>query len=175
MSTANEQTYTLGDIVARFGGELLGDAQVRVSQVASLEKAQACHISFFTASRFQKQLDATAAGAVIVGVEARDATPKPRIVSSNPYAYFAKVSTLLNPAPADCSGIHPTAQVEEGAVVAPTASIGPFVQHRTRREDRRTGRDRCRLRDWREQPKSAPIAGFIPAWWFTTSASSVSG
>lgn len=127
MSAANEQTYTLGDIVARFGGELLGDAQVRVSQVASLEKAQACHISFFTAGRFQKQLDASAAGAVIVGADARDATSKPRIVSSNPYAYFAKVSALLNPPPLIEAGIHATAQVGEGAMVAPTASIGPFV------------------------------------------------
>lgn len=127
MSFANEQTYTLGDIVARFGGEVLGDAQVQVSQVASLETAQAGHISFFTASRFQKQLDATAAGAVIVGVDARDATQKPRIVSSNPYAYFAKVSTLLNPTPPIEPGIHATAQVEDGAIVAPTASIGPFV------------------------------------------------
>jgi UDP-3-O-[3-hydroxymyristoyl] glucosamine N-acyltransferase len=127
VSPANEQTYTLGDIVARFGGEIFGDAQVRVSQVASLEKAQACHISFFTASRFQKQLDATKAGAVIVGVEARDATQKPRIVSSNPYAYFAKVSALFNPAPVIEAGIHATAQVGDGAVIAPTASVGPFV------------------------------------------------
>lgn len=117
----------MGDIVARFGGEVLGDPQVAVSQVAALETARAGNISFFTGSRFQKQLDATEAGAVIVGAEARDATLKPRIVSGNPYAYFAKVSSLLNPSPAFEAGVHATAQVEEGALVAPTASIGPFV------------------------------------------------
>ncbi len=127
MNAANQQTYTLGDIVARFGGEVLGDARVRVSQVASLETARAEQISFFTGSRFQKQLDASAAGAVIVGANARDATQKPRIVSNNPYAYFARVSALLNPEPTGIPGIHATAVVEEGAVIAASASIGPFV------------------------------------------------
>ena len=53
-------SFTLGEIVERFGGELLGDASIRVSQVAALETAQAHHLSFFTATRLQKQLDATA-------------------------------------------------------------------------------------------------------------------
>lgn len=127
MSTGNEYLFTLGEIVERFGGELVGDPTVQVRQVASLETAQSHHISFFTGSRFQKQLDVTAAGAVIVGASAREATHKPRIVSTNPYAYFAKVSALLNPETRSNAGIHSSALVEEGAVVAETACIGPFV------------------------------------------------
>lgn len=127
MSAANEQTYTLGEIVARFGGELIGDPDVRISQVASLETAQQLHISFVTGKRFFKQLDATRAAAVIVGPAARDATDLPRIVSDNPYAYFAKISALLNPLPPVVPGIHASAVVEDGAVVATSARIGPFV------------------------------------------------
>ncbi len=127
MSTGNENLFTLGAIVGRFGGELVGDPAVQIRQVASLETAQSHHISFFTGSRFQKQLDATAAGAVIVGATAREATLKPHIVSSNPYAYFAKVSALLNPETQAVAGVHPSALVEEGAEVAETACIGPYV------------------------------------------------
>lgn len=127
MSVANEQTYTLGDIAQRFGGEVVGDAGLGVSQVASLETAGPTQISFITGSRFQKLLDATQAGAVIVGREMREATSKARIVCGNPYAYFAKVSSLLNPEPAIQAGVHATAVLEEGAVVAESASIGPFV------------------------------------------------
>ena len=41
VSTANDRLIPWAEIVARFGGELVGDAAVRVSQVASLETAQA--------------------------------------------------------------------------------------------------------------------------------------
>ena len=67
------------------------------------------------------------AGAVIVGDEGRGATQKSRIVSTNPSAYFARVAALLNPAELAVTGIHPSAVVEDGAIVAASASIGPFV------------------------------------------------
>jgi UDP-3-O-[3-hydroxymyristoyl] glucosamine N-acyltransferase len=51
-----EHTYTLGEIVARLGGELLGDAQTRIEQVAALESAQPQNISFFTSTRLRNNL-----------------------------------------------------------------------------------------------------------------------
>ncbi len=127
MCAADEQTYSLGDIVARLGGEVVGDPAIRVRQVASLETAERQHISFFSAARFRKQLDATRAAAVIVGPAGRDATERARIVSENPYAYFAKVSALLNPPPAIVAGVHPAAVVDGSARVATSACIGPFA------------------------------------------------
>lgn len=122
-----EHTYTLGEIVSRLGGELLGDAETRIDQVAALDTARPGNISFFTTARFRKQLEATHAGAVILSQENRDATQKPRIVSINPSAYFARVTALLNPPLPVAAGIHPTAVVEPDAVIAASASVGPFV------------------------------------------------
>ncbi|MBZ0105080.1 MAG: UDP-3-O-(3-hydroxymyristoyl)glucosamine N-acyltransferase [Sulfuricella denitrificans] len=122
-----EHTFTLGEIVARLGGELLGDAHTRIEQVAALETAQARNISFFATTRLKKHLDTTLAGAVILHQKNREATQKPRIISSNPSAYFARVTALLNPVEAAIPGIHPSAVVEEDAVIADSASIGPFV------------------------------------------------
>ena len=122
-----EYTYTLSEIVSRLGGELLGDAETRINQVAALETALPGNISFYTVTRFRKQLEATHAGAVILNQENRDATNKPRIVSSNPSAYFARVTALLNPPEPVAAGIHPTAVVERDAVIAASASVGPFV------------------------------------------------
>ncbi|MDO9190721.1 MAG: LpxD N-terminal domain-containing protein, partial [Sulfurimicrobium sp.] len=62
-------TYTLGEIVARLGGELLGDARLQIDQVAALEKAQQNNISFYATTRLKRQLDATQAGAVILNQE----------------------------------------------------------------------------------------------------------
>src|ERR1035437_995887 len=115
--------YTLAEIAARFGGRVLGDTGVRISQIATLEKAQSGQISFLTNSKYHAQLADTRAGAVILGEADAEATDLPRIISANPYAYFAKVSALLNPFPESVAGVHASAVVGEGAQIDPTASI----------------------------------------------------
>jgi UDP-3-O-[3-hydroxymyristoyl] glucosamine N-acyltransferase len=124
---AGRVRLSLGDIVVRLGGEVVGDAETAVSQVASLERAERCHITFFSNAKLLKQLQGTKAGAVIVGPADRDATALPRIVSTNPYAYFARVSMLLNPQAPVSPGIHSTAVVETSAQVSDSASIGPLA------------------------------------------------
>ncbi|HXU92627.1 MAG TPA: UDP-3-O-(3-hydroxymyristoyl)glucosamine N-acyltransferase [Gallionella sp.] len=115
--------YRLADIAARLGGRVLGDGEVCVEQVTTLEKAQRRHISFLTNSKYRSQLVTTNAGAVIVGEADADATELPRIVSNNPYAYFARVSAMLNPLPQALPGVHPAAVVGAGARIDPTASV----------------------------------------------------
>jgi len=120
-------SYRLADIAARFGGRLLGDADVLVRQIATLDSADKHHISFLSNSKYRSQLGSTGAGAVILGEADADATTLPRIVCDNPYAYFAKVSALLNPLPQMAPGIHPSAVIGEGAKVDPSAHIGAHV------------------------------------------------
>ncbi len=115
--------YTLAEIAERFGGRVLGDAQVRIGQIATLELAQPAQISFLTNSKYRAELTRTRAGAVIVAEADAQATDLPRIVTQNPYAYFARVSAMLNPAPEIKPGVHPTAVVGEGALIDPTASV----------------------------------------------------
>jgi UDP-3-O-[3-hydroxymyristoyl] glucosamine N-acyltransferase len=119
--------YSLADIVARLGGEVLGDTSVQVEQVATLARAGPEHLSFLTNPKYRPLLATTRAGAVIVGPRDRDATDRPRIVAANPYAYLARVLALLNPSPPVEAGIHPTAVVDPSADVATSASIGPHV------------------------------------------------
>ena len=119
--------YRLADIAAQLGGRVLGDAEARISQIATLEKAQSNHISFLTNSKYRTQLAGTQAGAVILGEADADATDLPRIISDNPYAYFARVSALLNPLPEVRPGVHPSAAVGAGAQINATASIAAMV------------------------------------------------
>ncbi len=118
------KSFRLGDIVKRLGGELIGDADVRIHQVATLESARPTDITFLTQSVFLPQLNRTQAGAVILGPEARDASSLPRIVCANPYAYFARVSAFLNPPAKVKPGMHESAVVDKSARVAGSASIG---------------------------------------------------
>lgn len=105
----------------------MGNAEVQISQVATLEKAQPDQISFLTNSKYRAQLAATHAGAVILAEADAELTALPRIISNNPYAYFAKVSALLNPMQDYASGIDASAVIGNGAKISPLAHIGPQV------------------------------------------------
>ena len=127
MTRTGQSAYTLGEIVTRLGGELIGDAGIVIRQVSPLSTARADHISFLANPKYRKQLQVTQAGAVILSSLEHNATRLARILTDNPYAYFAKVSALLNPPQVEVPGIHPTAQVDGSAVIDESATIGPFA------------------------------------------------
>jgi len=114
---------SLAELVVRFGGELVGDGARTIRQVAPLHRASSDEIGFVAQSKYLTQLASTGAGAVILPVDARDATDLPRILTPNPYLYFARVSALLNPPLRPPVGIHPEATVAPDADIAADASI----------------------------------------------------
>ncbi|HEY7658145.1 MAG TPA: UDP-3-O-(3-hydroxymyristoyl)glucosamine N-acyltransferase [Burkholderiales bacterium] len=124
MKESGSRSYSLREIARRFGGEIAGDPELEVRRVATLENAGPDSIAFLANARYLPQLKTTRAGAVIVGKAARAATSVPRIVCANPYAYFARVSALFNPAPVARPGAHPTAVIDGSARVAADAEIG---------------------------------------------------
>lgn len=115
---------TLGEIASRLGGRVSGDAATRVSQVASLQAASAGQISFLSGRRHKAELASTRASAVIVSAEDESLTTLPRIVCPNPYAYFARVSQLFNPATLQPPGVHAAALVAKSAQLGERVSIG---------------------------------------------------
>ena len=121
---AKAKNYRLAQIVERFGGEILGNPQTPVAQVATLESAGEEHISFLARGKYRKQLSATRAGAIILGRADSGLTERPRIVCADPYLYFAKVSALFNPPQVAKPGVHKSAVVERGTRVPLGASIG---------------------------------------------------
>lgn len=118
---------SLGEIVARLGGELQGDASVRVHQVASLQAATAAHISFLANPRYRQQLAQTHAAAVILTPEAAADCPVAAILTADPYAYYAQVAQWLNPPPAVASGVHPAATVESGLPASVSVAAGARI------------------------------------------------
>ncbi|MEO7404910.1 MAG: UDP-3-O-(3-hydroxymyristoyl)glucosamine N-acyltransferase [Burkholderiales bacterium] len=121
------QGYAISELAARFGAEVAGDATVRVTQVASLAAAGPHELSFYHRGGYEADLAATRAGAVILGTEDIALTARPRLVTKNPYLFFARVAQLLNPPPPVIRGIHPTAVVSSDAIVDPSASIAAGV------------------------------------------------
>jgi len=114
----------LSEIVARVGGELIGDPDITVLRVAPLQAAGPEDLSFLAQAKYRSQLRETRAAAVVIGRAERDATRLPRIVCDDPYLYFARVAQLFAPADAVSAGVHPSAVVEADASVPASASVG---------------------------------------------------
>lgn len=127
MTRSERISYSLREIAARFGGEIAGDPEIRVRQVATLESATPDTITFLSNERYLPQLRTTRASAVIVSESALSATQLPRIVCANPYAYFARVSALFNPVRPPQPGVHSTAVIDSSAAIARDVEIGPYV------------------------------------------------
>jgi UDP-3-O-[3-hydroxymyristoyl] glucosamine N-acyltransferase len=123
----------LKQLVEHLGGQLVGDPELEVSGIAPLDIAEASHISFLSNPKLRVQVTQTRAAAVILSPADSEAIGSAyggaRILTSNPYAYFARVAQwfaalhAIPPTP----GIHPSAAVAPDARVAASASIGPHV------------------------------------------------
>ena len=120
-------SYTLAELVARFGGELVGDGSVLIRQVAAINAAGVDEIGFVAQSKYLSQLSDARAAAVILPIEAGNASALPRILTANPYLYFARVSALLNPTPRPATGVHSTAVIAPSAVIGADVSIAAGV------------------------------------------------
>ena len=117
----------LRDLIDKLGGEAVGEVSVPLHGVGTIESAGVGQITFLANPKYRAALAATNAAAVIVGLKDRDATGRPRIITPNPYAYFAKVAQLFSPQPALKPGVHPSAVVHAGASIAASAEIAEFV------------------------------------------------
>lgn len=125
MSQPGERTFSLADIAARLGGDVLGDPETRISQVATLASAGEGQIAFLANKKYRSQLQTTQAAAVILAPDVADSYAGARIVAANPYAYYARVATLLNPDAVRVAGVHPSAVVE--SEIPASAALGPRV------------------------------------------------
>ena len=114
----------LDQIVARFGGEIVGAGDTVILRIATLENAGPGDLAFLANPKYRHQVSGSRAAAVIMAPPALDG-PAAAILTPQPYLYYARVAQWLNPLPAPEPGAHPSAVVE-GAVAA-TASIGPNV------------------------------------------------
>ena len=123
----------LGELVERFGGQLMGDANLEVTGIAPLTDAGVSHISFLSNSKLRAQALQTAAAALIVSPADDEFIAAgytgARIVTPNPYVYFARAAQYFYSLTAVVppAGVHPTAFIGEGAQIAATAHIGPKV------------------------------------------------
>lgn len=117
----------LKELAARLNVEIQGDHTQLITGLAPIERASSNELSFVVSPRYASALRDSNAGAVIVPDSLRSQAPGNILVSTNPYAAYARASWLLKPALNAEPGVHPTAIIDPSATIASTASIGPGV------------------------------------------------
>lgn len=115
---------SLQQIVYQLGGFVSGEPNTLIKRVGSLAFAQAGAISFFSETKYTTQLNNTAASAVIIKPEHAELTKLPKIITDNPYAYFAKLSQLLNPENVAVLGVHSSAVIDKSIKLPDDCSLG---------------------------------------------------
>lgn len=110
------QSITVSQLIAKLGGEVRGSLTLQISQVAALDTAEAGEISFLSNPKYRRQLATTQASVVILRSDAfSDDLPqsdaRAYILTNHPYAYYARVAALLNPAQKPSAGVHISAQI----------------------------------------------------------------
>jgi UDP-3-O-[3-hydroxymyristoyl] glucosamine N-acyltransferase len=118
--------WTLGELAALFGGELVGPADLRVTKAIA---ADGSHPEGLTFAESDEYLRRAAAGGAAALLAPRGAAPvgKPTIFVDNPRATYGRfLAMTARPLPL-APGVHPTAVVSPDATVAASAQIGPYA------------------------------------------------
>ncbi len=116
--------YKLSELVAKFGGRLVGD-DISVNAIAPTDLATNNHITFLSDPKYKKALASCQASAIIIREEDATDLNLPQIITDNPYYYFSLVSNLFNPRRKLSS------QIAQSAIIDPTSKIAanPAISH----------------------------------------------
>jgi UDP-3-O-[3-hydroxymyristoyl] glucosamine N-acyltransferase len=123
---------TLAELAREVGGVVVGDGEVKLHRVASIEEAGPGEITFLANLRYYAHLAGCRASAIIIAPNAasRDSVGSARqnfLEVADPYLAFAKIHQLFNPAPRPAPEISPHAHIEADAIVAAGVTIFPHV------------------------------------------------
>jgi UDP-3-O-[3-hydroxymyristoyl] glucosamine N-acyltransferase len=121
-------TFTLKEVAAITGGELIGDPAQQIKGAASLADAIAGEVTFFRDPRYATLLRKTRASAVFVPHDFSESITPAKIHVENPAKAFEQVALKFAPKPIQfAAGTHPTAVIDPTVKLGRGVSIQPFV------------------------------------------------
>ena len=116
--------YTLAELARLTATELVGDGSFEVTALASLARATPTSLSFLSNDARRAELKNSRAGAVVVSRAVAEEISR-GLISADPYRTYAELSVLFDERGLPfAQGVHPTAVIDETAVIADDVSIG---------------------------------------------------
>jgi len=85
---------TLKELASYVGGDVIGDENIKIKGVMTIDEAREGYITFVSNEKYIKKLDQTRASAIIISqkVKTKD---KNLLVAKNPYLAYAKIFDLM--------------------------------------------------------------------------------
>lgn len=121
-------SYTLAELSAHCGAQLVGQSELRIYGVNTLEEASPEDASFLANPRYAEAMKKSAAGVICIDEKAERLPGKNYLVSSNPCRAIQIIAELFAPtASSGFTGIHPTAVIHPTAQIGPNVTIGPHA------------------------------------------------
>lgn len=123
-------SYRLDELQDRLKAVLKGDPSHLISAVADLESATASHASFLSNARYEKLLQVTQAGVIVVSKDQPLVEGKNYLIVDEPSASFQVLIELFaqnKPKSTYFSGIHPTAVVDPSVKIGQGVVVGPYA------------------------------------------------
>lgn len=119
-------TFRLAQLAEQIGGTLRGNADLAISGIAPLEKANANQITFISNAKYRPQLTACQAGAIIVTAEDVEFCLENQnlIIVANPYLAYALLAQYMDSTPKAAEHIAPSAVISPQAKLGKNVSVG---------------------------------------------------
>jgi UDP-3-O-[3-hydroxymyristoyl] glucosamine N-acyltransferase len=117
--------FSLKQIAEALEARLVGDADLQISGVEALDRAQAGQLSFLSNPRYRKLLASTQASVVLIKEDQLDSCPVAALVVADPYLAYAKISSWFETRAQVAVGISAQAAVDASAQVDASARIAP--------------------------------------------------
>ena len=130
MSTLQSPSLCLADVARYVGGTVVGDPEVVITGIASLDRATGTDLSFLASPKYAKLLLESAAGAVLVTPELAGSPGRcaNRVVVAKPQeAMLALLPRLYRMPVRPFVGVHPTSVVAPDAVLDPDTCVEAFA------------------------------------------------
>lgn len=115
---------TLKEIAQLLDGTIVGKDDIIIENIRPIEEAGEGDITFLANMKYLKQLEATAASAILAAPPIQVAG-KNLVLVDDPYVAFGKLLALFCPLKHGYEGISKDAYIEEGVDVSPAATVFP--------------------------------------------------
>jgi UDP-3-O-[3-hydroxymyristoyl] glucosamine N-acyltransferase len=115
--------HTLGEIAKLVNGELVGDDELKIISLASIDCAKSGQLSYVVSEKYKDQLSNTQASAVIISKPLQKYYNTNVIIVEDVYLAFARITHLFKHRVTHTTGIHASAKTHN-ATIAPNCCVG---------------------------------------------------
>ena len=112
------KTYSLLELAQQIGATIRGNADVVVSNIAPLDKAEKHQLTFISNAKFREKLAHSKAGILVVSeADVEFCSPESNLlIVKDPYVAYAKLAQYMDTTPKAASGIAESAVISEAVL-----------------------------------------------------------